>query len=61
MTTTVPANCKAFVYLPVSEASQWTESGNPLSDTKHLKVINTTDESICVELDSGIYHFTGNK
>ena len=61
MTTTIPANSKAIVYLPVAEGNQWTENGNPLTDTEYLKVISTTEDSICVELTSGIYHFVGSK
>ena len=46
MTTVVPVGCTATVYLPVSEAARWTESGQPVADT-------------VLELSSGTYRFGG--
>ena len=48
MTTVIPVGCTAKVHLPTSEGSQWTESGNKLTDN-------------VLDLTSGTYHFIGTK
>lgn len=58
MTTIVPVGCTAYVYLPYQEGKQWMESNAPLKETEYLKVLDTEDGFIGVELTSGTYHFT---
>jgi alpha-L-rhamnosidase len=50
----IPANTRATVFLPVSNAGVITENGNPLS--KDIKVITGSNGVKTLELGSGKYH-----
>ncbi|MDR0541610.1 MAG: family 78 glycoside hydrolase catalytic domain [Dysgonamonadaceae bacterium] len=52
----IPADVKAHVYLPASRV-EITESGNPLSQVKYIKIIKETPDYLLIEVLSGKYRF----
>jgi alpha-L-rhamnosidase len=60
MDVEIPANTKATVFIPASSADAITESGKSLS-AQNIKVGETKDGYVEVEVGSGKYHFSVNK
>ncbi len=60
MDVEIPANTKATVYVPASDANAVTESGKTLS-ADNIKVTGTEDGYVVMELGSGKYHFAVKK
>jgi alpha-L-rhamnosidase len=61
MNVTVPANTLAKVYVPASSATQIKENGVSLSSVKGIKILESTDGYVELELGSGDYHFVIEK
>ncbi len=60
MDVEIPANTKATVYIPATDANAVTESGKSLFDD-NIKVTATEDGYVVMELGSGKYHFAVKK
>jgi alpha-L-rhamnosidase len=60
MDVEIPANTKATVFIPASNADAITESGKSLS-AQNIKVDATENGYVQVEVGSGKYHFVVNK
>ena len=60
MDVEIPANTTATVYIPATPNSSITENGNPLQESKDLKVIGRGTSYTVVQLGSGTYHFVSN-
>jgi alpha-L-rhamnosidase len=60
MDVEIPANTKATVYVPATDANAVTESGKTLS-ADNIKVTGTGDGYVIMELGSGKYHFAVKK
>jgi alpha-L-rhamnosidase len=60
MDVEIPANTKATVYVPATDANAVTESGKALS-TNNIKVTATEGGYVVMELGSGKYHFAVKK
>ncbi len=56
----IPANTRATVFIPASNAAAIIESGKPLS-IQNIKVDATQDSYVEVEVGSGKYHFNAMK
>ena len=54
---TIPVNANATAYLPTTDPENVLESGLPINDSDDFDVIAVHDDSIEVELSSGIYQF----
>lgn len=57
LTTTIPANATATVYLPASAASTISESGQPLAQHPELTLLGAQAGRARVRVGSGTYHF----
>jgi len=53
----VPANCKATVYLPVTDGSVVTEGGRSLAMLKEVKVLRMEEGRMVLAVGSGNYDF----
>jgi alpha-L-rhamnosidase len=60
MDVEIPANAKATVYVPATDANAVTESGKTLSAV-NIRVTATEDGYVVMELGSGKYHFIVKK
>ena len=60
MDVEIPANTTATVFIPASNADAITESGKSLS-SQNIKVDETKDGYVEVEVGSGKYHFQVNR
>lgn len=60
MDVEIPANTKATVFIPASNADAVTESGKSLS-AQNIKINDTKDGYVEVEVGSGVYHFVASK
>ncbi len=54
---TIPANCTATVYLPATKAEKITESGQPLSQIKFIKRLQTENNRVVLQVAAGRYRF----
>lgn len=54
---TIPANTTASVFLPVSDPTHVTESGQPLSGVPGITAVTTYEDSVQVEVGAGHYQF----
>jgi alpha-L-rhamnosidase len=54
---TVPANSRAAVHVPASDAAKITESGQPVDRAAGVTVVGTQDGHAILQVDSGSYHF----
>ncbi|KAA9035645.1 Bacterial alpha-L-rhamnosidase [Ginsengibacter hankyongi] len=57
MDVEIPANTKATVFVPAESADAIKESGNVLSQVLGIKLKNSKDGYVALELGSGTYHF----
>ena len=57
VTITIPANSKATLYLPTSEASGITEGGMPLKSVEGVTPLRVADQRAVLALESGTYDF----
>ncbi|RZK53046.1 MAG: alpha-L-rhamnosidase, partial [Hymenobacter sp.] len=57
LTTTIPANATATVYLPATAASLILESGQPLAQHPELRLLGVGQGRARVQVGSGTYHF----
>ncbi|SDD79579.1 alpha-L-rhamnosidase [Niabella drilacis] len=57
MEVEIPANTRATIYLPVTDAGGVTESGKPLSSIKEIKQLGPEDGYLKIETGSGTYRF----
>jgi alpha-L-rhamnosidase len=53
----IPVNCKAVVTIPQADPGKITENGNPIIDSKDLKILNKTEGKTLCEISSGEYLF----
>jgi alpha-L-rhamnosidase len=53
----IPVNCKAVVAIPQADPGKITENGNPIIDSKDLKILNKTEGKTLCEISSGEYLF----
>lgn len=53
----LPANCRATIYIPVSPASQITESNRPVADQDGMRLLGSQNGRAVFEIGSGDYHF----
>ncbi|HVX25847.1 MAG TPA: family 78 glycoside hydrolase catalytic domain [Parafilimonas sp.] len=60
MDAEIPANTKATIFIPASNADAVTESGKSLS-AQNIKIDETKDGYVEVEVGSGVYHFAASK
>ncbi len=58
MDVEIPVNTSATVYIPATDAGAIKESGKSLSQVNGIKIKDTADGYIPVELGSGLYHFS---
>ncbi|MFI5129010.1 MAG: alpha-L-rhamnosidase C-terminal domain-containing protein [Chitinophagales bacterium] len=61
MLVEIPANTRATVYIPASNADAVTEDGRSLSTAKEIKAKEVKDGYVQVEIGSGVYHFNIKK
>ncbi len=61
MDVEIPANTAATVFIPAANADAIRESGKVLSQADGIKVKDTEDGYVVLELGSGIYHFEVQK
>jgi alpha-L-rhamnosidase len=54
---TVPANSKAILYLPTSQAAGITEGGKPLKSVDGVTPLRVVDQRAVIALESGTYEF----
>jgi alpha-L-rhamnosidase len=54
---TVPVNTSATIYLPGGDASNVTESGHPLSQSKAVRFLRAENNRVLIEVGSGTYRF----
>jgi alpha-L-rhamnosidase len=54
---TVPANTRATVCVPASDAAGVTESGKPAAQAEGVKFLREQNDSVLLEVGSGVYHF----
>jgi len=57
MKITVPANTKAILYIPSANKTEITESGKGLESTEEIKMMESNDRFVVVEIGSGAYVF----
>jgi alpha-L-rhamnosidase len=57
MRVTIPVNTRATVYVPATEVSAVTESGQPIDAAAHVRLIRTEDGRAVCEVGSGSYTF----
>ncbi|MCH5599533.1 alpha-L-rhamnosidase [Niabella ginsengisoli] len=57
MQSEVPANTKATIYIPATDAEKIKENGKALSAVKDIKVVGKEAEYVVVEAGSGMYKF----
>ena len=60
LTTEIPANTTATVYLPTTEAEQIRESDRSLNRAKDVKLLRVENGKAVLAIGSGSYHFTVN-
>jgi alpha-L-rhamnosidase len=53
----VPPNTSATVYLPGSHIDRVKESGKPLDEAKNIRILETREDAILLEVGSGTYTF----
>ena len=58
LTTTIPANTIADVYLPSQSADTVRESNQPLAVGTTVKALRQEGDRTVVQIESGTYHFT---
>jgi alpha-L-rhamnosidase len=58
LTTEIPANTRAKIYIPASNAELIKESGKTLSTVPEMKVVGNEGGYVIVEVGSGVYTFT---
>lgn len=56
----IPANTTATVYVPVKDANDVIENGQPIATSKTIQVVGKEKEYTVVKLGSGKYEFTTN-
>lgn len=61
MDVEIPANTKATVFVPAQNADAIKESGKVLSQVNDIKIKDTEDGYVVLELGSGVYHFVVQK
>jgi alpha-L-rhamnosidase len=57
LTTTIPANTTATIYLPASDAGEITESGQPVKDVKDIKILGKDGGWMTLSVPAGTYRF----
>jgi alpha-L-rhamnosidase len=57
MKVTIPANSRALVHVPGSDAAKITESGRPAADAKGVSFVGMKEGYAIFQVDSGSYHF----
>ena len=57
MRVTIPVNTRATVYVPATDVSAVTESGQPIDAVPHVRLIRTEDGRAICEVGSGSYTF----
>lgn len=55
---TIPANTTATVRLPASDANGITESGKPLAEVAHVKLLRMEGQTAVLHVESGDYSFS---
>ena len=58
---TIPANSKAFVYIPAASVNDVVESGKDVSHSRDVKFIRTEGEKLVFQIGSGNYEFVVKK
>ncbi len=58
MDVEIPVNTTATVYIPATDAGAIKEGGKALSQVNDIKIKDTADGYMPVELGSGLYHFS---
>jgi alpha-L-rhamnosidase len=53
----IPANTTATVFVPAADPSQVTESGKPLSEVEHVRVLRSRNGRVVLSVASGSYRF----
>jgi alpha-L-rhamnosidase len=57
LTVTIPANTTARVAIPSKDAAAITESGQPVTDARGVKLVNVADGKAMLSIGSGTYRF----
>jgi len=57
---TVPANTTASVYLPTQDVESITESGQPINNQNHVRVVGADDGKVELQVGSGRYAFVAS-
>ncbi len=60
LTTTIPANTTATVYVPAKDANSVMESGKPLAGAEGVKFLHMENGAAVLAVESGRYQFTSN-
>jgi alpha-L-rhamnosidase len=59
LSLTIPANTTATVYLPINDAAQVRESGQPAAQSRSLTFLRSESQRSVFDVGSGVYHFAG--
>ncbi|HNS19008.1 MAG TPA: family 78 glycoside hydrolase catalytic domain [Sedimentisphaerales bacterium] len=55
---TIPANTTATVYVPAVDAASIRERRKPVAQAEGVRLVDTKDGEVVLEVGSGVYHFT---
>ncbi len=61
MDVEIPANTTATIFIPASNANSITENNKPLSAIGDIKIVETKDGYVEINVGSGVYHFSISK